>query len=411
MRDQLLDLLAAEWGGEGRHGAYRSQMPDPRIRLHELASCASTQDELRALAAAGAPAFTAVRADVQHAGRGRRGRRWEAPAGTALLVSILLRPRRPSHEVPVLSLAGGIAAVECARAFGADARPELAERRRLRGAQARRRARRARARRQRPAGRRHEPLLAGRGPPRSPIASCRPRSCSRRDPRPARPAALTALLDALLPAGRALRRARARRRSRRAPGRSTRSRAPRCSCGSPSGEVVRGHGRGHRRRRLPARAHAPRASGRTRAARSCASPERLTRYARGRDPPRRVRHRHRRRRRQDLRLRAPGGARARRGPDARHADRRAGRRRRRHALADPARPGRRGCDRARLSRRDCASRTASATRSIPSTCARSTSRCASAATASSSRARPACSRHSATAARPPISRARSACRS
>jgi BirA family biotin operon repressor/biotin-[acetyl-CoA-carboxylase] ligase len=96
-------------------------MPDARIRLYELASCTSTQDELRSLAAAGAPAFTAVRADLQHAGRGRRGRSWEAPTGTALLVSILLRPGRPVHEIPVLSLAGGIAAVACARAFGADA--------------------------------------------------------------------------------------------------------------------------------------------------------------------------------------------------------------------------------------------------------------------------------------------------
>jgi BirA family biotin operon repressor/biotin-[acetyl-CoA-carboxylase] ligase len=97
-------------------------MPDSRILVHERASVASTQDELRVLAEAGAPAFTAVRADVQLAGRGRRGRRWEAPAGTALLVSILLRPSRPSHELPVLSLAGGIAAAECARTFGADAR-------------------------------------------------------------------------------------------------------------------------------------------------------------------------------------------------------------------------------------------------------------------------------------------------
>jgi BirA family biotin operon repressor/biotin-[acetyl-CoA-carboxylase] ligase len=96
-------------------------MPEQQNLVHELASCASTQDELRSLAEAGAPAFTAVRADVQHAGRGRRGRRWEAPAGTALLVSILLRPTRPAHEVPVLSLAGGIAAVDCARAFGAAA--------------------------------------------------------------------------------------------------------------------------------------------------------------------------------------------------------------------------------------------------------------------------------------------------
>ena len=94
-------------------------MPQAPIRVHELESCDSTQDELRALAVAGAPAFTAVRADVQRAGRGRRGRIWEAPAGTALLVSILLRPQRPQHELPVLSLAGGVAAVECARAFGA----------------------------------------------------------------------------------------------------------------------------------------------------------------------------------------------------------------------------------------------------------------------------------------------------
>jgi BirA family biotin operon repressor/biotin-[acetyl-CoA-carboxylase] ligase len=96
-------------------------MPRAPIRVHELESCDSTQDELRALAAAGAPPFTAVRADVQRAGRGRRGRSWEAPAGTALLVSILLRPQRPQHELPVLSLAGGIAAVVCARAFGAEA--------------------------------------------------------------------------------------------------------------------------------------------------------------------------------------------------------------------------------------------------------------------------------------------------
>jgi BirA family transcriptional regulator, biotin operon repressor / biotin---[acetyl-CoA-carboxylase] ligase len=96
-------------------------MPNPPIRVHELGVCDSTQDELRALAAAGAPAYTAVRADVQRAGRGRRGRTWEASPGTALLVSVLLRPQRPRHELPALSLAGGIATVECARAFGADA--------------------------------------------------------------------------------------------------------------------------------------------------------------------------------------------------------------------------------------------------------------------------------------------------
>lgn len=49
--------------------------------------------------------------DQQTAGRGRLGRRWEAPPGTALLLSVLLRP--PSERrVAELSLVGGVAAAE-----------------------------------------------------------------------------------------------------------------------------------------------------------------------------------------------------------------------------------------------------------------------------------------------------------
>lgn len=39
------------------------------------------------------PAYTVVRADYQHAGRGQRGHRWESQRGKNLLFSILLRPR------------------------------------------------------------------------------------------------------------------------------------------------------------------------------------------------------------------------------------------------------------------------------------------------------------------------------
>ncbi len=46
---------------------------------------------LERAAEGGAEGMVAV-ADHQAAGRGRRGRRWEAPPGTALLVSVLLRP-------------------------------------------------------------------------------------------------------------------------------------------------------------------------------------------------------------------------------------------------------------------------------------------------------------------------------
>jgi len=55
------------------------------------AAADSTQDLVRAAAAAGARHGTVYVADWQRAGRGRRGRAWEAPPGTSLLLSILLR--------------------------------------------------------------------------------------------------------------------------------------------------------------------------------------------------------------------------------------------------------------------------------------------------------------------------------
>jgi BirA family biotin operon repressor/biotin-[acetyl-CoA-carboxylase] ligase len=51
----------------------------------------TTMDVAMALAAAGAPHGTLVEAAAQAAGRGRLGRRWEAPAGSAFLGSWLLR--------------------------------------------------------------------------------------------------------------------------------------------------------------------------------------------------------------------------------------------------------------------------------------------------------------------------------
>jgi BirA family biotin operon repressor/biotin-[acetyl-CoA-carboxylase] ligase len=64
----------------------------------------STQDIARAL-----PIGSIVIADHQSTGRGRLDHRWEAPAGTALLVSFVLTPD------PLLSLAAGVAAAEAAR--------------------------------------------------------------------------------------------------------------------------------------------------------------------------------------------------------------------------------------------------------------------------------------------------------
>jgi len=66
-------------------------------------SCPSTQR----LLGEDEPEGATVAADVQTAGRGRLGRIWEAPAGRAILCSVLLRPQPPLPLWPELSLVAG----------------------------------------------------------------------------------------------------------------------------------------------------------------------------------------------------------------------------------------------------------------------------------------------------------------
>jgi len=51
-------------------------------------------------------------AEEQTAGRGRLGRSWEAPAGTSVLVSVLLLPAVEAARLPELSLVAGGAVTE-----------------------------------------------------------------------------------------------------------------------------------------------------------------------------------------------------------------------------------------------------------------------------------------------------------
>ena len=60
-------------------------------RLWHVDETGSTNTDLAAAAAAGAPDRTVLRTDHQTAGRGRLDRRWDAPPGANLLVSILHR--------------------------------------------------------------------------------------------------------------------------------------------------------------------------------------------------------------------------------------------------------------------------------------------------------------------------------
>ncbi|MDH3755031.1 MAG: biotin--[acetyl-CoA-carboxylase] ligase [Acidimicrobiia bacterium] len=85
-----------------------------------VASTGSTNADLAAAAAAGAPDGVVLVADEQTSGRGRRGRAWSAASGDALLVSVLLRPTTQASDVGWVVSAAAIALVEACEVVGLD---------------------------------------------------------------------------------------------------------------------------------------------------------------------------------------------------------------------------------------------------------------------------------------------------
>jgi BirA family biotin operon repressor/biotin-[acetyl-CoA-carboxylase] ligase len=90
--DRVLPLLTGRFGKSYRYAE----------------STTSTQRMLRP----GDPEGSVAVADEQTAGRGRLGRSWHAPAGTALLFSTLLVPAVDPSRLPELSLVAGAAVAE-----------------------------------------------------------------------------------------------------------------------------------------------------------------------------------------------------------------------------------------------------------------------------------------------------------
>jgi len=90
-----------------------SGLGHPRVHLRLTDS---TNARARELAGRGAPHGTLVTAAEQSAGRGRQGRTWTAPAGRALLCSLVIRD--PPRLLP---LAVGVAVAEVAEVAGGDA--------------------------------------------------------------------------------------------------------------------------------------------------------------------------------------------------------------------------------------------------------------------------------------------------
>jgi BirA family biotin operon repressor/biotin-[acetyl-CoA-carboxylase] ligase len=86
------------------HPGVNAALGHPRLHLRLVDS---TNERARRLAVDGAPHGTLVTATEQSAGRGRQGRTWSAPAGRAILCSVIVRD--PPRLLP---LAAGVAVAE-----------------------------------------------------------------------------------------------------------------------------------------------------------------------------------------------------------------------------------------------------------------------------------------------------------
>jgi BirA family transcriptional regulator, biotin operon repressor / biotin---[acetyl-CoA-carboxylase] ligase len=86
----------------------------PALNVRRVARTSSTQDVVLRAARAGAAEGFCCLANEQTAGRGRQGREWIAPAGSALLASVLLR-RSPAVTAGI-PFAAGLAVVDALQA-------------------------------------------------------------------------------------------------------------------------------------------------------------------------------------------------------------------------------------------------------------------------------------------------------
>jgi len=103
-------------GERARSGLSGTRFADVRW----VAETGSTNTDLLEEARHGAPEGRVLVADHQGAGKGRLGRRWDAPPGASLLASILVRPTLGLDRVQLLTLALGVAIVEAMESISID---------------------------------------------------------------------------------------------------------------------------------------------------------------------------------------------------------------------------------------------------------------------------------------------------
>ncbi len=95
--ENILSGLETRWMGQTLYGFKRT---------------GSTNEVAMTLARNGATEGTAVVSEAQTEGRGRLGRSWVTTPGKSLAMSLILRPRIPADEFPLLTLAAAVAVAQ-----------------------------------------------------------------------------------------------------------------------------------------------------------------------------------------------------------------------------------------------------------------------------------------------------------
>ena len=97
---EIISRLQTKWAGR---------------TLHFFESTGSTNPDAKRFAEEGAPHGTIVVADRQTAGRGRRGRSWESPAGKSIYFTIVVRPEFEPDKASMITLVVALAVAEAVR--------------------------------------------------------------------------------------------------------------------------------------------------------------------------------------------------------------------------------------------------------------------------------------------------------
>jgi len=99
---EIKPLLKTKWMGK---------------RIHHFQTIDSTNSKAYELALSGAEEGEVVVSESQEKGRGRLGRQWFSPPSLNLYLSVILRPRIPPHQAPLITLMAAVATADAIRKF------------------------------------------------------------------------------------------------------------------------------------------------------------------------------------------------------------------------------------------------------------------------------------------------------